>query len=77
MVEWKISNHVRICQNIIIRVFFITYIWVSKAVSNKQERITTPEVKKQIENLKRQMNRANERRYFSGENYSRNHKGNR
>ena len=37
----------------------------------------TPEVKKQIENLKRQMNRANEHRYFSGENYSRNHKGNR
>jgi len=37
----------------------------------------TPEVKKQIEKLKRQMNRANERRNFSGENHSRNHKGNR
>ena len=34
-------------------------------------------VKKQIEKLKRQMNRANERRNFSGENHSRNHKGNR
>lgn len=40
MVEWKISNHVRLCQNNIIRVCIITYIWVSKAVSNKQERIT-------------------------------------
>ena len=37
----------------------------------------TPEVKKQIEKLKRQMNRANERRNFSGENHSKNHKGNR
>ena len=37
----------------------------------------TPEVKKQIEKLKRQMNRTNERRNFSGENHSRNHKGNR